>query len=128
MLWIELERPGRTAWNRVKDYRIRALCLGQTPKIYGRHWERAIRWFDDHCAYCGVWAGELTETLTCDHFIPVASGGQAADPANIVPCCWDCNNEKHDQDAATWLRHKFGCAWGNAMLSEIYDYFESYQQ
>lgn len=46
------------------------------------------------CFYCGV---ELTnETVTRDHYIPLAKGGND-NIDNIVPCCKNCNSRKRNK-------------------------------
>jgi len=40
------------------------------------------------CAWCG---GPATEW---DHLVPIARGGSALDPANLVPSCRACNRRR----------------------------------
>jgi 5-methylcytosine-specific restriction endonuclease McrA len=44
--------------------------------------------YDNVCAYCGAPATEV------DHVVPVARGGSALDPANLVASCLPCNRRK----------------------------------
>jgi 5-methylcytosine-specific restriction endonuclease McrA len=54
-------------------------------------WEALCFVWSYHCAYCGT---KLPlSKLTKDHVVPISKGG-ANVIGNIVPACWDCNQNK----------------------------------
>jgi len=55
--------------------------------------------FNGSCAYCDRPAN------TFDHVVPVARGG-LSEPANVVPCCTQCNSSKRTQDVWSWLQRQ----------------------
>lgn len=59
-------------------------------------WERALKHFNNSCAYCGA-KGNLTK----EHFIPVSNGGEYS-VNNIIPVCRSCNCSKRDSNFFDW--------------------------
>ena len=56
-----------------------------------------------NCLYC---ESELNyENATTDHIVPVCDGGTNTQ-VNLVVCCFNCNNERGDEDFYTYLRYK----------------------
>ncbi len=52
--------------------------------------------FGCRCWYCGIKctsAGNLPNSFTLDHVVPLSKGGRE-DADNIVPCCKSCNSTK----------------------------------
>lgn len=80
------------ALNHSRRVRERQLIKNFTSK----HWEDALTYFDNKCAYC------LSETtLTRDHFIPIINGGNHT-VDNIIPVCKSCNCSKQDKEFDIW--------------------------
>ena len=70
-----------------------------------RVWRDGIKaaW-DNRCAYCnGVPIDD--NSLTADHVIPKAKGGQDL-TTNIVPACSRCNSSKGSEDWLRWYRRQ----------------------
>ena len=47
------------------------------------------------CEYCGITETDAASELTIDHFQPRVRGG-TEDLANLLYCCFCCNQYKHD--------------------------------
>lgn len=66
-------------------------------------WREGIRACWDHrCAYCNGTPID-DDSLTADHVVPKAHGGQDL-TKNIVPACRSCNSDKGSEDWRTWYR------------------------
>lgn len=87
------------------------------PKTYGSNKEIFIR--DQYlCQYCGC----ECHKPTVDHVIPASRGG-ASTFANLVTCCYDCNQRKADrtpEEAGMQLRNQPRTPW-----LPIIDYYHS---
>jgi hypothetical protein len=66
------------------------LLSSHDPDAY----ECGIKFFDNHCAYCGM-SGDVIQ-LTADHIVPSIKGGRFV-KGNIVPACQKCNSIRRDQ-------------------------------
>ena len=86
-----------------------------------KHWEFALSYWDNHCAYCGRDIGE--DDLTRDHFISLNCGGGYV-PANIVPVCLSCNSSKGDRSPLDWLVWKFEERQGQEVYAEVWVFLE----
>jgi 5-methylcytosine-specific restriction enzyme A len=53
-------------------------------------WKR--RRSEGRCHYCGC--SVPPRELTMDHVVPLARGGRSV-KGNVVPCCKECNSQKH---------------------------------
>jgi 5-methylcytosine-specific restriction endonuclease McrA len=82
-----------TTGSRERKKRIRAMEKNYTAE----DWQRALAYFDNKCAYCGI-DGDLQQ----EHFVPVRDGGNYT-PDNIIPACGPCNAEKQGRDPFKWL-------------------------
>ena len=67
----------------------RALKRGGKSTLKPKQWLAKVKEYDNHCAYCGMQDGKLTQ----DHIIPLSKGGHHT-LANVVPACWPCNRLK----------------------------------
>jgi hypothetical protein len=83
----------------IRNYleRRRAKAAGLKADFKQRDWHRALRFFNNRCAYCGC-----EERLHQDHFIPHNRGGGYT-RSNIVPSCQSCNSRKSDNDPRDFL-------------------------
>jgi 5-methylcytosine-specific restriction endonuclease McrA len=84
------------AWrsDRRREWAYKANATAARQGLPGR-----IDWRDlipEPCAYC--WA----PCESWDHVTPLSRGG-ANDLANIVPCCWPCNQDKRARTPDEWL-------------------------
>ncbi|MDU0441539.1 HNH endonuclease [Staphylococcus haemolyticus] len=103
------------ALNHSRRIRERQLIRNFTSK----HWEEALIYFDNKCAYC------LNETvLTRDHFIPIINGGNHT-VDNIVPACKSCNCSKQDKDFDVWYEQT--PFYNMEQKEKIYNYLKSVQ-
>lgn len=86
---------------------------GTADTLTAQEWYSAILMYQCRCAYCGV---KLSRTpgkphsLSLDHFVPVACGGDTS-AANVLPVCVECNNQKHETPPELWLRQRFPMNW-----------------
>ena len=84
-------------------------AYAQTRK-HGRKWRAVcarILANAHHCVYCGIAIDTAlpvghARKATVDHVQPLASGGQALAPDNLVPCCHRCNSSKGARDVDQW--------------------------
>lgn len=98
--------------NNTRRYKIRKTICTLSKK----QWEESKKYFQNKCAYCGK-----EKKLTQDHFIPVAKGGDYT-KNNIIPCCFNCNCSKQDNDFSEWyIKQKF---YSKERENKIYDYFK----
>jgi 5-methylcytosine-specific restriction endonuclease McrA len=102
--WLEAQRAfyspkqkrepkPRSTGSRARKARIRAMEKNYTAE----DWQKALAYFDNKCAYCGI-EGDLQQ----EHFVPVRDGGNYT-PDNIIPACGPCNAEKQGRDPFKWL-------------------------
>lgn len=68
-------------------------------------WKEAVVFFDGKCAYCNVVLD--ADNATQDHLVPINKTGLGLHAwGNIVPCCRDCNKEKHFGDWRAFVKTK----------------------
>ena len=58
---------------------------------------------NSNCIYCGVRLNK--KNATADHIIPISKGGNNTQ-INLVVCCFDCNNERGNEDFRNYLQIK----------------------
>ena len=85
-----------------------------------RDWENALGFWGYRCAYCG----SNDDSLTQDHFLPLARGGGYT-VSNIVPACIHCNSSKKDNSPLIWLVETFGNKKGCYIYSSIREYLKA---
>ncbi len=62
-----------------------------------RWWQNLIQ--DTSCYYCQAAIGR--EAVTMDHIVPISRGGKST-KGNLVPCCYNCNEQKRSLTAVEW--------------------------
>ena len=79
---------------------------------YKATWKKAHPESYFECYYCDKVISR--EELTLDHKIPRSRRADLRyNDDNIVPCCWECNNEKGSMDAEAYIKYR-KVRYGNA--------------
>jgi len=81
---------------RLYTQRRRALKQGLPSTLTTIQWNGVKEYFNNKCAYCGE-----DKPLEQEHLIALSKGGEYTHN-NIIPCCRNCNNSKHDKDFFKW--------------------------
>lgn len=88
--WYENNRDKAVVSSRLSRPRVAA----NGGALTGEEWAEIKRAANYRCLCCGRQEPEIT--LTIDHVVPVAWGGNS-DPENIQPLCLDCNRKKSNR-------------------------------
>lgn len=118
--WVDENREK----HRAIQFKRRATKKGLPNNWNPHHWDRALVWWGDSCAYCGK-PRDLWHALEADHFIPITSPlCSGSVPMNVLPACKSCNASKNAFDPAEWINRKFGKRKAAQILKRINAYFE----
>jgi len=134
--WKKQNREKIRQYSMLGHLRRQARLLGLRDDITREEISFAYQYWRYACAVCGRENG-LWETISLDHWIPIASKTQVcpgSTAANLIPLCFkkhdappgldaSCNNEKLNQDPVVWLTKKLGKRKATAKLKEIETYF-----
>lgn len=73
--------------------------------VGGAEWSAVLKAFSNSCCYCGV---ALTDdNATRDHLVPINKKSLGLHAwGNVVPCCRQCNKEKHFGDWESFTKAK----------------------
>ena len=99
--YVKTER-GRMI-TRISQYKSQAKVLygNKEDNFNIDDWLNLVKYFDNRCAYCGK------ETkLVQEHIIPLAKGG-TYNKDNILCACYECNNNKRQQQMEKWYVPSF---------------------
>lgn len=88
---------GRAKRREVRNRR-RARIVGLASTLTEAEWQKALAWFDNRCAYCGI----SDVSLQQDHLAPLSAGG-AYIARNIIPACKLCNRSKSNTPLDEWV-------------------------
>ena len=90
---------------------------GKTP-LTEKQWIFSLKYFNYKCCYCL----DSKDSLTKDHLVPLAKGGQFV-AENIVPCCQSCNSSKKDRSVREWFRgQSFFDAYREQKISDYVEF------
>lgn len=82
--------------------------------------EKVFLKYKGHCAYCGKPLNR--ETFTVDHVIPKSKGG-TNDIENLLPCCFDCNQQKGQESIEMLRLHLFWSKhWNKIPIGKMGDF------
>lgn len=95
--WREKNREKWREQKRKDEQTRRARKVKAADGFTEDDWKTVLKYFNHSCAYCG----KTIDSLTQDHFIPVAKGGGYV-KENIIPSCMHCNQSKGDKDFEEW--------------------------
>ncbi len=83
--------------------------MSRVPKV---KWFRTMFKCRGRCWYCGRHAD------TIDHAKPRSRGGKNLD-YNLLPACWECNNEKGDMTISEFRRYVKACVMRKMLTNGI---------
>ena len=86
----------------------RAKKMGAKGRFTSEEFQLLCERFAWRCGYCGcpvVDRANEKNTVTPDHVIPLSKGGSNF-IWNLIPACWDCNNQKGDRTPREWFTER----------------------
>lgn len=115
--------------NRRKIQRRQANKQRLEASFTDKDWIRALKYFNETCAYCGNGPSlfDHHKTLQQDHYIPISKGGGYI-RENIVPACQTCNCEKSNNDPEMWCIKRFGKKSAKIIINRIERYFRQFSE
>lgn len=110
--------------HKIFGHRERTLAR-QLPYDFQTHdWLYALSYWRGRCPICGC-----DHDLSLDHWLPLCSPySTGTTPANILPLCQTCNNEKGGSNPVEWLISKVGVKEARVKLSSIAAFFRTTRQ
>lgn len=75
-----------------------------------RQWKEVLSFFGNKCCYCN--ARLMPNDTTKDHLIPLNKESLGLHAwGNVVPCCGNCNRQKHSQNWNSFLKMRSGTTY-----------------
>lgn len=104
-------------------HRRQARKRGLPDAFTAEDWQRALAYWNDSCAVCGISFEERKPHA--DHIIPLVSPDCLGTvPLNILPLCSHCNMSKSDNDLFEWMTDRYGVDYAAERLAAIQAYFD----
>lgn len=94
--------------------------------VNNSEWQKVLNLFSNSCCYCGMQLN--SGNATRDHLVPINKTSLGLHAwGNIVPCCQQCNKEKHFGDWKLFVKSKNDNSTYNIRLERIYEYQNKYK-